>query len=76
MNKYVYNVSFSERIALWQNVDAVVVSDTPLTEKELNEKIKNYEYDVESNETEWNDVNRIEVSPIYDYSVTENNDEQ
>lgn len=76
MNKYVYNVSFSERIALWQNVDAVVVSDTPLTEKELNEKIKNYEYDVESNETEWNDVNRIEVSPIYDYSVTENNDGQ
>lgn len=67
--EYVYTVNFSEKIAIWQDVEAVIVSDKPLDEKELNKKVEKFDYDIVSNETEWNDVNRIEVSPIYDYAL-------
>lgn len=69
--EYVYTVNFSEKIAIWQNVEAVIVSDEPLGEKELNKKVEEFDYDIVSNETEWNDVNRIAVSPIYNYDLTE-----
>lgn len=71
--EYVYTVNFSEKIAIWQNVEAVIVSDKPLDENELNKKVEEYDYDIVSNETEWNDVNRIMVSPIYDYVLEEEN---
>ena len=67
--EYVYTVNFDERIAIWQNVEATIVSDKPLTEEELNKKVEEYDYDVVSNETEWNDVNRIMASPIYNYEL-------
>lgn len=69
--KYIYKVSFDEKVALWCNIDAVVVSEKPLTEDELNLKIANGEYDEESNQFDWCDgATRIEVSPIYDYDLT------
>lgn len=74
--KYIYTVSFDEKLAVWNNVDAVIVSDKPLSEDEMNDKIKNGEYDVISSELDWTDgVTRIEVSPIYDYTKEEKKDE-
>lgn len=74
--EYVYTINFDERIAIWQNVEAVIVSDKPLSEEELNKKVEEYDYDIISNETEWNDVNRIGVSPIYNYNEEINNNKK
>ena len=69
--KYTYRVSFDEKVALWCNIDAVVVSDKPLTEDELNAKIKNFEYDEISSNFDYTDgTTRLEVSPVYDYEET------
>jgi len=67
--KYIYKVSFDEKIALWCNIDAIIVSNKKLTEKELNKKVKKFEYDEESSSIDWTEGStRIEVSPIYDYT--------
>lgn len=69
--KYIYKVSFDEKIALWTNVDATIESDKPLTEDELNLKIANGEYEEDSTDFDWSDgATRMEVSPVYDYEET------
>ena len=74
--KYKYTVSFDEKLAVWNNVDAVIISDKPLTEDELNTKIANGDYDEISSNLDWTDgATRIEVSPVYDYEKEEVKDE-
>ena len=66
--KYVYKVSFGEYIRLYQDVDAIVVSDTPLDEQGIKEKIENFDYDIENNETDWNEVKRDELHKVFNYT--------
>ena len=69
--KYIYKASFDEKVAMWCNIDAVIVSNKPLTENELNAKIKNFEYDEISSNFDYTDgMTRLEVSPVYDYEET------
>ena len=66
--KYVYKVSFGEYIRLYQDVDAIVVSDKPLDEQGIKEKIENFDYDIENNETDWNEVKRDELHKVFNYT--------
>jgi hypothetical protein len=44
----------------------------PLTEEQLNKKIKKGEYEETSSDFDWTDgTTRLKVSPIYDYTEEE-----
>ena len=68
VKKYIYKVQFGEYIRLYQDVDAVVVSDKPLDEQGIIKKIENFDYDIESNETDWNEVKRDELHKVFNYT--------
>lgn len=62
---YVYRVSFNEKLSVWQIVDAEIVSDKPLSQKEIEEKIKDeYDYDEMSTDIDWSECNREDVGEI------------
>lgn len=62
---YVYRVSFNEKLSVWQTVDAEIVSDKPLSQKEIEEKIKDeYDYDERSTDIDWTECNREDVGEI------------
>lgn len=70
--KYRYRVSFDEKVVIWTNIDAMIESDVPLTEEQLNEKVKKCEYEEISSDFDWTDgTTRLKVSPIYDYTEEE-----
>ena len=68
MKKYVYKVQFGEYIRVYQDVDAIVVSDKPLDEQGIIEKIEKFDYDIENNETDWNRVKRDELYKVFNYT--------
>lgn len=75
--KYRYKVSFDEKVAIWTNIDAMIESDVPLTERELNQKIKKCEYEETSSDFDWTDgTTRLKVSPIYDYTEEKYEDKE
>lgn len=62
---YVYRVSFNEKLSVWQTVDAEIVSDKPLSQEEIEEKIKDeYDYEEISTDIDWSECNREEVGEI------------
>lgn len=62
---YVYRVSFNEKLSVWQTVDAEVVSDKPLSQKEIEDRIINgYDYDEISSDIDWSECNREDVGEI------------
>lgn len=62
---YVYSVQFNEKISVWQVVNALIVSDKPLSQKEIEEKIKNeYDYDEMSTDVDWAECNREDIGEI------------
>ena len=62
---YVYRVSFNEKLSVWQTVDAEVVSDKPLSQKEIEDRIINgYDYDEISSDIDWAECEREDVGEI------------
>lgn len=62
---YVYSVQFNEKISVWQTVRADIVSDKPLSQEEIEEKIKDeYDYEEISTDIDWSDCNREDVGEI------------
>lgn len=68
MKKYVYKVQFGEYIRLYQDVDAIVVSDKPLDEQGIKEKIEEFDYDVEDTTIDWTDEKRDELHKVFNYT--------
>lgn len=62
---YVYRVSFNEKLSVWQTVDAEVVSEKPLTEEEIKERIiDGYDYDEISTDLDWSECEREDIGEI------------
>lgn len=62
---YVYRVSFNEKLSVWQTVDAKIVSDKPLSQEEIEEKIKDeYDYEEISTDLDWSECEREDVGEI------------
>lgn len=62
---YVYRVSFNEKLSVWQTVDAEIVSDKPLSQEEIEEKIKEEcNYEEISTDLDWSECEREEVGEI------------
>ena len=62
---YVYRVSFNEKLSVWQTVDAEVVSDKPLSQKEIEDRIINgYDYDEISTDIDWSECDREDIGEI------------
>ena len=66
--RYIYKVQFGEYIRLYQDVDAVVFSDKPLDEQGIIKKIESFDYDIENNETDWNEVKRDRLHKVFNYT--------
>lgn len=62
---YVYRVSFNEKLSVWQTVDAEIVSDRPLSQEEIEKKIKDEcDYEEISTDLDWSECEREEVGEI------------
>ena len=62
---YVYSVQFNEKLSVWQVVRADIVSDKPLSQEEIEEKIKDeYDYEQISTDIDWYECNRECVGEI------------
>lgn len=63
--KYTYKVFFGEYIRVYQDVEAIVVSDKPLDEQGIEEKIQEFDYDVEETSIDWSEEKRDELNKVY-----------
>lgn len=62
---YVYSVQFNEKLSVWQVVNAEIVSDKPLSQEEIEEKIKDeYDYEEISTDLDWSECEREDVGEI------------
>lgn len=68
--KYTYKVCFGEYIRLYQAVDAIVVSDKPLDEQGIIEKIQKFDYDIEDSAIDWSEEKRDELQEVFSYKET------
>ena len=68
MKKYIYKISFGEWIKLYQDVDAIVISDKPLDEQGIKEKIEDFDYDVEDTVIDWSEEKRDKLHKVFDYT--------
>lgn len=73
MDRHIYKVHFGEYIKLYQDVDAIVVSNKQLDEQGITKKIEDFDYDIENNETDWNEVERDKIHKIFSYTEIKEN---